>query len=254
MKLTAEEFLAQPHKAITLIGMSGVGKSYLANKMAGWGWVNYSCDDLISEKYLKNELDGDDADAMDALSKFVGRIGNAGKGGLVRDEFKRRQQLYYDAECQALRDMLPALDEAHGRKNSFINDSAGSLCEIEDKELIAAIGEKTLFVYLKVGQEDHKELLQRAIEYPKPLYFPPTFFRERLAHYMDDLDVSSVEDVEPDEFLRWVFPYLFESRLPKYKSLANEFGVTVQVSDFKDVPNEGAFLKVVADALEGQPG
>ncbi|GJL85263.1 MAG: hypothetical protein DHS20C02_10380 [Micavibrio sp.] len=254
MKLTAEEFLAQPQKAITLIGMSGVGKSYLADKMAGWGWISYSCDDLISTKYLKNEFEGGDVDAMDALSRFVGRIGNSEKGGLVREEFKRRQQLYYDAECQALRDMLAVLEEAHGQQNSFINDSAGSLCEIEDTELIASIGKKTLFVYLKVGQEDYKGLLQRAFEHPKPLYFPPDFFRERLAHYMSDLDVSSVEDVDPDEFLRWVFPYLFESRLPKYKVLAEQYGVKVHVSDLENINSEDAFLSVVANALEVQQG
>lgn len=261
MKLTAEEFLAQPIKAITLIGMSGAGKSYLANKMAGWGWVNYSCDDLIGTKYLKEALENRTAaaaaasvaDPLKLLSAFVGKIGNPAKGGLVREEFRRRQKLYYNAECQALKDTISALNVAQTQGRNFVNDSAGSLCEIEDAALLEEIGKETLFVYLKIGQNDHEKLLNRAISNPKPLYFPAPFFKERLESYMAQFDMAAIEEIDPDEFLRWVFPYLFESRLPKYKALAEKHGVKVSVSDLENIDSEDEFFKVVANALETQP-
>ncbi len=116
MKITSEEFLKQPRKAITLMGMSGAGKSYLAAKMARWGWVNYSCDDLIGMKYLKDKLSSVPADdPMQLLSAFVGKIGNPAKGGLGTEEFRRRQKLYYDAEAQALRDTVEAIEARTGR-------------------------------------------------------------------------------------------------------------------------------------------
>jgi len=31
-------------KAITLMGMSGVGKSHFSMQLAQWGWGHYSCD------------------------------------------------------------------------------------------------------------------------------------------------------------------------------------------------------------------
>ncbi|HBR69611.1 MAG TPA: ATPase [Rhodospirillaceae bacterium] len=242
--------MSQPRKAITLIGMSGAGKSYLAAKMARWGWVNYSCDELIGTKYLKGELSGVPADdPMQLLSAFVGKIGNPAKGGLGTEEFRRRQKLYYDAEAEALRDTAEAIKSAHGQGRHFVNDSSGSLCEIEDEKLLAEVGKNTLFVYLKIGQNAHETLLNRAFTNPKPLYFPVPFFKERVQSYMQQFEMNAVEDIDPDEFLRWVFPYLFESRLPKYKALAEKYGVSISVSDIADVESEQDFLNVVAGAL-----
>lgn len=257
MKLTAEEFMAQSPKSITLIGMSGAGKSYLSEKLAGWGWFNYSCDYLIGTKYLKEvaaEAGNISPGDIRSLSAFVGRIGNRKKGGFGLEEFRQRQKLYYKAECDALRDMGKSLESAKAAGKNFVNDSAGSLCEIEDEELINGLGKQTLFVYLKISQQDHAELLERAIREPKPLYFPPGFFDERRQAYMDKFDIGAVDNIDPDEFLRWIFPYLFEARLPKYKELAGKYGVKLPVAEIKDVSSEEEFLNSIAKALDEQRG
>jgi len=44
MKMTRKEFLAWPSKAFTLLGISGVGKNTLANKMPKSEWIHYSGD------------------------------------------------------------------------------------------------------------------------------------------------------------------------------------------------------------------
>lgn len=255
MKISGAEFLAQPKKAVTLIGMSGVGKSYTAHKLEQWGWTSYSCDYLIGTDYLdaamKETLSFEETlgkDNMEFLSSFVGKLGDPARDGLPLEEFQKRQKMYYDAECQSLREMPLALESANG---NFVCDSAGSLCEVEDEEIIRKVGEASVVVYLKVKQEAHAEILQRAFEFPKPLYFPPAFLQERLSRYKDKFDLSSVDEIDPLEFLRWIFPHLFEARLPKYQRIADEYGVTLSTQSVSDIKTADEFMQLVADALDG---
>lgn len=52
MRMTPDEFLRWEHKAITLLGMSGAGKTTLANKLPKTSWFHYSGDYRIGTKYL----------------------------------------------------------------------------------------------------------------------------------------------------------------------------------------------------------
>lgn len=248
MKPGKQEFLDQPRKAVTLIGMSGVGKSHISSKLEEWGWTNYSCDHLIGTKYLADQVEGAvSADNILNLSEFVGQIGDPARGGVGLEEFRRRQKMYYDAECAVLQDLPAALEGVSGH---FVNDSSGSLCEVEDESILQAVGEKTLFVYLRVRQADHAEILERAIQYPKPLFFPPAFFDERLTAFQKKFEIESVEEIDPAVFLSWVFPYLFESRLPKYKALADQYGVTISTGAFENLQSEEQFIEIIAEALD----
>jgi GTPase SAR1 family protein len=56
MKLTLEEFKNQKSRAITLLGMSGVGKTQLANKLPSSEWFHYSGDYRIGTKYLAEPI------------------------------------------------------------------------------------------------------------------------------------------------------------------------------------------------------
>ena len=56
MKMTGAEFVAWPRKAITLLGMSGVGKTTLAYKLPKSQWFHYSGDYRIGTKYLAEPI------------------------------------------------------------------------------------------------------------------------------------------------------------------------------------------------------
>lgn len=253
MTLTGRDFRSQPRKALTLIGMSGVGKSHMACRLAQWGWHNYSCDYLIGTRYLKDAVRAGGAmrpDNIERLSDFVGQIGDPARGGVGLEEFRRRQRLYYEAEYEVLKDIGEGLDTAARDGRSFVNDSSGSLCEVEDETILARVGEKTLFVYLKAAQEDHPKILERAVQYPKPLYFPPAFFDAHLSEYLDEFAIVRVEDIDPGAFLSWVFPRLFRSRLPKYQALADKYGVTLPAGAACAVRSEVEFVELIAGALD----
>ena len=56
MRMSRSDFLSWPHKAITLLGMSGVGKTTLAYKLPATKWFHYSGDYRIGTKYLAEPI------------------------------------------------------------------------------------------------------------------------------------------------------------------------------------------------------
>ncbi len=56
MYKTAEEFKNAPNKAVTVMGMSGVGKTTLAAKLEAYNWFHYSADYRIGTKYLDEDI------------------------------------------------------------------------------------------------------------------------------------------------------------------------------------------------------
>jgi len=244
MTMIRDRFLAAPRKAITLLGMSGVGKTYLSAQLESFGWTRYSCDYEIGTRYLQTGLEN--PDDIGALSKFIGQLGNPALGGLPLAEFTRRQNLYYNAECAALAGLSGVLENAAG---SVVHDSTGSLCEITDTDLIARLGAQTVFVYLKATAEEERAVLERARTHPKPLFFPPALFAGWVEDYLAQEGLKTSEEIVPDEFSRWVFPKLFESRLPKYQALADRYGVTVSTAQMQNIQNEADFVARVAEAF-----
>lgn len=250
MNITAKEFINSPNKSITLLGMSGAGKTHISCQLEAWGWHNYSCDYVIGDKYLKDELSGVGpitADDIGALSEYLGKLGDTNHGGFGLDLFRDRQKAYYDAEIAALYDMGRVMSDVNG---DFIHDSTGSLCEVEDDALMKKIGEQTLFVYLKTDKQEEKLVLQRARDYPKPLFFPPEFLNNKLEEFLAEFNIRSVDDMVPDDFSRWVFPILFDARKPKYQKLADLYGVTINASEFKNLKSSEEFIDIIAKSLE----
>lgn len=247
MKMTPEDFLNWPKKALTVIGMSGLGKTHISCILARQGWTHYSCDEIIGTEFLAAELGGAVTKKnLAPLSAFIGKVGDPAKGGLLLDEFRRRQNLYYQAECESLRRVG---NEIAWAKGHFINDSTGSLCEIEDAALLDELGRQTLFVYIKASAEEEERILARAVSTPKPLFFPPAMFDGWLADFMRRNNAKTVAEIDPDEFSRWVFPLLFKSRLPKYQALADRYGVTVPSEAMAEVKTERDFIACIAEAL-----
>ena len=63
---------------------------------------------------------------------------------------------------------------------------------------------------------------------------------------------ASTDVMPPDEFVSWVFPELFKSRLPRYQSIADQYGYTVDANDVATVKNEADFIRLITDALAKQ--
>lgn len=203
MKLSVNAFREWEHKSITLLGMSGVGKTRLAAMLRKHDWFHYSGDYRIGTHYLdepildnikskamavpflRDLLRNDSiyiannitVDNLQPVSSFLGKLGNPESGGLPLDEFKYRQALHHDAEIAAMRDVPRFIDKArelYGYKH-FINDAGGSVCELDDPSIVAQLAEHTLIIYIQTSEHDVQELIRRAEKDPKPLYYREAF-------------------------------------------------------------------------------
>ena len=277
MKFTPESFRAWEHKKITLLGMSGVGKTYISNMLRQHDWFHYSGDYRIGTRYLDELiLDMVKARAMeqpflrDLLRKdwiyirnnikvddlgpvlsFVGKLGNPEQGGVPLEDFVRRQAQYRDAEIAAVRDVpqfIRKAQEVYGYRH-FINDMGGSLCELDEPGVIELLAEHTLILYIKItDEEQERQLIARAQSAPKPLYYRSEFLLEQLAVYLAEKGLEYAAQMDPDDFTRWVFPRLFHSRIPRYEAIARE-GYTVTSKELSEVKNEGEFLDLLERAI-----
>ncbi|MFN4148021.1 MAG: hypothetical protein ACK4E4_00540 [Rhodocyclaceae bacterium] len=278
MKLTIEEFRAWPHKKITLLGMSGVGKTWLASLLRTQDWFHYSADYRIGKRYLdepildlvkqqamqvaflrdllrrdwidiKNNIKIDD---LGPVLTFIGKLGDPARGGLLLEEFSRRQALYRAAEIAAMHDVPEFVKKAQGIYGyaHFVNDAAGSLCELEDPAVIDLLIEHTLILYIQVTTaEEEAELIRRAQSDPKPLYFRPAFLCEYIPRYLEARGLEDIAEADPDDFTRWIFPYLFRSRIPRYEAIARPHGYTVTSAEVAAVRDERDFLELLENAI-----
>ena len=277
MKLSVEEFRHWKNRSITLLGMSGVGKTHLSALLRRNDWFHYSGDYRIGTRYLDEHiLDIIKAQAMqvpflkDLLRRdwilirnnikvndlgpvlsFVGKLGNPDLGGLAMEEFSRRQALYRESEIAAMMDVPAFVRKAHqvyGYDN-FVNDVGGSLCELEEPAVIDLLARHSLILYIQVPPEDEIKLIQRAQADPKPLYYRPAFLAAAVRDYLDVQGLQYIAEIDPDEFTRWVFPRLFHSRVPRYEAIARPHGYTVVSAEVAQIRDEADFLELVEAAI-----
>lgn len=230
---------------ITLIGMSGVGKSFTSRKLAEWGWYRYSCDETIGSDLLKKQTLNEE-ELIAAMHELVGMLGDESKGGLNLFEFKKRQAAYYHGECRSLLFLDRRIEEAQARGfEHFVHDSTGSFCEIENKIVVESVGRLSQICYIEASQAHIDKVLQRAVTSPKPLFYPPSRLDGWVTDFLADRNLRDDQQIDPNEFARWVFPKLFKQRLPKYKALADRYGFTVPLEALEGVQSSADFVHVI---------
>ena len=280
MKLSAKDFKAWDNKCITLLGMSGVGKTRLAPAARKRHWFHYSGDYRIGTRYLDEAIldnikqqamqipflrdllrtdsiyirNNITVDNLQPVSSFLGKLGNPEQGGLGLQEFKHRQDVaprrgdcghegrarIHPQEQGDLR--LPALRERRRRE----------LVRTRRPETLKVLAEHTLILYIRANEKDEQELIKRAEDDPKPLYYREAFLDEQLAIYLREKGHGFVAEIDPDDFVRWMFPRLFYSRLPRYQAIVDQYGYTLTTDELKEVRDEASFLRVVERVLERQ--
>jgi len=277
VKFTTDEFRAWKNKKVTLLGMSGVGKTYLSSMLRDSQWFHFSGDYRIGTRYLDepildmikqqamkvpflNELLKNDwiyirnnikVHDLGPVLSFVGQLGNPESGGVELDDFIKRQAQYREAEVATMFDVPRFIEKAQNiyGYDHFVNDVGGSLCELDEPGVIETLAEHTLILYIQVtNREEENKLIQRAQSAPKPLYYRAEFLQQQLTVYLKENGLQYAAQMEPDDFTRWIFPHLFHSRIPRYEAIAKQ-GYTVTSEEVAQLKNESDFLKLLETAI-----
>ena len=278
MRLSADAFRALPHKAVTLLGMSGVGKTRLSERLDKTQWFHYSGDYRIGTRYLsENILDNlkskimevpfladllrSDSiyisnnitvDNLEPVSTFLGKPGNPEFGGLSLPEFKNRLRLHHAAEIEAMRDVPEFIrkgQDIYGYPH-LVNDAGGSLCELQRPDVFDLLAEHTLILYIHADEKHIDELCKRQTKNPKPLYYPEAFLDQAIKDFTAERGLGDFREIHPDDFTRWAFPRLSRDRLERYQSIAAQYGYTVSMDEVGRVRDADDFVDLIARAIE----
>lgn len=282
---TAKDWLEAAHKRVLLFGMSGLGKTYLSNMLreAG-GWYHYSIDYRIGTRYMGEYIaDNLKAEAMKnpylrqllmtdsihvssnitfnnlaPLSAYLGKPGDEAKGGLAFHEYLRRQAQHREAEIASLLDTGRFIERAqrlYGYPH-FVCDTGGSICEVVDPgnpndEVMSALAGQALLVWIEGSEAHTEELIRRFVRAPKPMYYQRGFLTTCWREYLAEKGVNEHE-VDPDDFVRTTYARAMAHRQPRYRAMAEAWGLTVKAEDVAKVKTPGDFDTLIARTLEAE--
>lgn len=280
---SGRDFRDWPSKAVTIFGMSGVGKTTLAKLLQESRWYQYSVDYRIGTRYMGEHIvDNFKREAMrvpflrdllmsdsihinsnitfenlSPLSTYLGKPGNPAKGGLSFAEYRRRQNQHRKAEINALRDVPAFIEKARDiyQYEHFVCDSGGSLCEIVDPAnpedpVLKTLADHTLLLYIEGNPQHTSMLVERFRKNPKPMYYQPLFLDQKWAEYKALNNIAADDQVDPDGFAVWGFEQLLHHRVPLYESIARNFGYKIHMEDVPGIKSEADFVNLLARAID----
>ena len=280
---SASDWRNAPQKRVLLFAMSGLGKTYLSTMLRSTGdWFHYSIDYRIGTRYMGEKI-ADNAkreamkvpflrellrsnsiyigsnisfDDLKPMSSYLGKPGDPSLGGLKWDEYTRRQDEFQKAEVAALLDTGYFMDRSVElyQYPHFVCDTGGSICEWVDADnpddpVLTDLAAKTLLVWIEGTDEHTAELIRRFDQEPKPMSYDPVFLLATWQAYLAEFDVTP-DRVNPDDFIRWAFAKALAHRQPRYKAMAEKWGITVTQQAVEQVKDTEGFVSMIADALE----
>ena len=269
-------------KRVMLFGMSGLGKTHISNLLRAEGnWFHYSVDYRIGTRYMGEHIaDNFKREAMKVpllrellmsdsviiqsnitfnnlapLSTYLGKPGDPSKGGLPWEEYLRRQAQHREAERAAMLDtshFIGRAQDLYGYSN-FICDTSGSVCEIVDPNdptdpVLSALSDNLLMVWIEGSEAHTQNLVRRFDRAPKPMCYQPAFLESAWPDYLEEKDVTP-EKVDPDDFVRWTYARALAHRQPRYRAIADKWGVTLKADDAARVTTEAEFVAAISAAL-----
>ncbi len=184
---------------ITLIGLSGCGKSHLARRIAEEkGFTLFDCDGIIEERLGKELVD----------------LGLSGLGGVAEwmgepdsDSFLERQERYLQLEAEVMNDILAKLGkDGWGLNEDIVIDTTGSVVYTGDA-ILSGLKKRSRIIYLGVPESELDFMFSQYLEDPKPVVWGGSFSKR---------DGESTE-----EALRHSYPKLLKARSERYYAYAD---------------------------------
>lgn len=213
--------LASPLR-IALIGMSGVGKTFWAKRLAETGRSTVSCDDRIEER-LRPLLASGGYTGIHGVAAWMGWPSSA--------TYPERESAYLSAEFGALDEILTGLERDASRE--LILDTTGSVIYAGNNVLMRLRRQMTV-VHLSASETQQQLLIERYLADPKPVLWRGAF--------------QPKAGETPRETVARCYPALIGARRQSYAALSH---CTLQTEELR----EGAlgaheFLETIRKRLE----
>jgi hypothetical protein len=190
---------------LTLVGMSGSGKSFWTKKLAAAGWRSVCCDELIEQR-LATRLAAGGHSGINGVAAWMGWPDSM--------TYVQREAEYLAEEIGVMDEFLSGLEkETSG--TPIVLDTTGSVIYAQNNILMRLRRQMTV-VHLANTEDEQRLLVERYLNDPKPVLWRGTFH---------------VKDQEtPRETVARCYPLLIASRRKSYEMLAH---CAVHVSELR---------------------
>jgi shikimate kinase len=150
---------------ISLIGMSGSGKSLWSGKLSDHGFKRFCCDEMIASR-LSHELRKQDGTTMD-LGEWMGFP--------YEKHYASRESQYLACERQVLAEIIERLERnGEGPGENVVVDTTGSVIYAGD-DIVSKLRRLTTFVYFPVPPEVRAQMLKQYMAAPRPVLWRELF-------------------------------------------------------------------------------
>ena len=150
---------------LSLIGMSGAGKSHWAQKLVGAGFRVIGVDDRIEAK-LAPELTAGGYRGIGGVAAWMGWPGDPA--------YREREKKYLDCEVKS---MSEALDEIQASvEKGIVLDTTGSVV-YTGEEICRRMQSLVTVVYLEASPAEEELVIARYLSDPKPVLWGDRFDR-----------------------------------------------------------------------------
>ena len=257
MKIIANETSGFQFKRFALLGMSGLGKTFISRKMVNKdSWLHYSVDYEIGKLLFKNQhkhlLDGFEIGNLTNLSNFLGKPGSQSMGGILFSEYLKRQQLHRNAEIKATLN-ASSLVERSPELSHFMCDTSGSICELvnpldENDEILSSLSKNFLIICLEAPDTMYQVLIDRFLAKPKPMYYEENFLRSLWNGFITNPSNINNE-INPDDFMIHGFKALIKRRKDIFDTISKNWGIPLNFEQLREVRSAADLIEAIQSEI-----
>lgn len=178
---------------ISLIGMSGSGKTFWSKKMAAFGFARFCCDDLIEEK-LSSELKKLGYSGIADVSRWMGQP--------YDEQYADSSRSYLECEKEIVEWIISSIP----KNRDVVIDTTGSVIYLNSR-ILQKLEQLTKVVYLKVPKVVEEEMFKLYLEDPKPVIWGKSFVKK-----------SGERNIEA---LKRCYPELLKQRSKEYEKMTD---------------------------------
>jgi shikimate kinase len=179
---------------ISLIGMSGAGKTYWSTQLAATGWKRICCDDLI-EARLRTIMPLSTS-GIQAVADWLKQPYDEG--------YQKRQQQYLDAEVSVMEEVLSNLTQQTDQH--CVIDTTGSVIYTGDT-ICQQLRALTRVVYIALSENVMAQMVERYLSDPKPVLWIDQF--------------TQLPEQTTQQAIATCYPKLVQQRAQRYQHYAH---------------------------------